>query len=193
MQEALVFAGFGGQGVMFAGQIMTYAAMDSGLHVTWIPSYGPEMRGGTAYCFVVLGDEPIGSPIVRHPQTAIIFNQPSYDKFVPMVAPGGFVAYNASMITPGSPRNDLTELAVKAVETADEIGDRQLTNMVLLGAALTAHPLLPLEAIEQALRLHLPARHQHRLQKNFTALERGAALANDIMPPVAAYTGFADG
>lgn len=178
MQEDIVFAGFGGQGIMFAGQLVTYAAMDSGYHVTWIPSYGPEMRGGTAYCFVVLGDQPIGSPVVHHPHTALIFNQPSFEKFEPQLAPNGYLIYNASMITPtghARRRTDLHLVPVPAAELADSLGNRQLTNLVMLGAALTVHPFLTLDAIRQALADHLPAHRKNLLGNNLKALELGAA------------------
>lgn len=118
MQHELIFAGFGGQGIMFGGQLLAYAAMDSGYHVTWIPSYGPEMRGGTAYCTVVIADQEIGSPVVKHPGIGMIFNAPSFDKFVPLLQPNGLLIYNASLIPQQTERQDLTILPVPATERA---------------------------------------------------------------------------
>jgi 2-oxoglutarate ferredoxin oxidoreductase subunit gamma len=104
MQKEFVFAGFGGQGVMFVGQILAYAAMDEGLEVTWIPSYGPEMRGGTANCVVTISDKPIGSPVTLHPKVAVVFNIPSFVKYEPSVARGGLLAMNSSLIDQTSTR-----------------------------------------------------------------------------------------
>ncbi len=94
MNEEIIFSGFGGQGALFAGQLLAYSALDSGLHVTWIPSYGPEMRGGTAHCTVVISDEAIGSPLVRHPQSVVARNLPSFEKYEALIKPGGLQVYN---------------------------------------------------------------------------------------------------
>lgn len=175
-QHAIVFAGFGGQGVMFAGQLLAYAAMESNLHVTWIPSYGPEMRGGTAYCFVVVSDHMIGSPLVRQPEIAVVFNLPSFTRFAPIVAPGGALIVNKSLVNATSPRTDIDQILVPATETASALGNLQLTNIVLLGAMLQARPILPLSAIQAALEGHLPAHRRHLLPLNVQALEKGAAF-----------------
>jgi 2-oxoglutarate ferredoxin oxidoreductase subunit gamma len=175
MTTECLFSGFGGQGVMFAGQLMAYAALDAGLEVTWIPSYGPEMRGGTAHCLVVVSDQPIGAPLVAHPQIAIVFNGPSFDKYEPLVAAGGLLVVNSSLVTRTSLRRDLTVLHIPATQTAGQLGDTHLANMVLLGAALTARPVLPLTAIERALDAHLPERRRHLLPLNLQALAAGAA------------------
>src|SRR5512138_2398719 len=98
MQQELIVSGFGGQGALFAGQLLAYAALDAGKHVTWIPSYGPEMRGGTAHCTVIVSDEPIGAPMVRRPTSAIVLNLPSFDKYEPLVRAGGWMVYNSSLI-----------------------------------------------------------------------------------------------
>jgi 2-oxoglutarate ferredoxin oxidoreductase subunit gamma len=176
MLETFVFAGFGGQGVMFAGQLLAYAALEEGYESTWIPSYGPEMRGGTAHCYVVISDRPIGSPIVKHPPFAIAFNNPSFMKYEPMVAPGGLLAYNESMITQDSHREDIEYLAVPAATLAERAGNMKLLNVVLLGAVLAARPVLPVEAIHRALELHLPAKHKDKLEANYRALELGVEL-----------------
>jgi 2-oxoglutarate ferredoxin oxidoreductase subunit gamma len=181
MQEEVVFAGFGGQGVLFAGQLLAYAAMDQGRYVTWIPSYGPEMRGGTAHCIVTVSDEPIGSPVVKHPSVVAVFNTPSFDKYDPLVAPGGLLVVNSSLIAAHSERDDIQELLVPATELADEMGDVRLANMIVLGALMTARPILPLSALAQALDDHLPAHRRRLLEADLRALERGAALAQDLL------------
>ena len=178
MQTEIIIAGFGGQGVLFAGQLLAYAAMDSGREVTWIPSYGPEMRGGTANCTVIIADEEIGSPTVRNPQAALALNLPSFDKYEPLVVPGGVFIANASLINRSFQRNDLQGVLVPANEMAEEIGDRRLTNMVMLGAMLEKLPVLPLKALEKALQAHLPERHRGLLPLNYWALHSGAEFAN---------------
>lgn len=177
MQTEIIFAGFGGQGILFAGQLLAYAAMDSGREVTWIPSYGPEMRGGTANCTVMVSDEMIGAPTVHHPKAALVFNLPSFDKYEPLVAPGGVLVVNASLVDRGVKRSDLVPVMIPANEMAEALGDKRLTNMVMLGAMLAKLPVLPLEALEKALENHLPARHKRLLPQNFKALRQGAEFA----------------
>jgi len=177
MQTEIVIAGFGGQGVLFAGQVLAYAAMDNNMVVTWIPSYGPEMRGGTANCTVILADEEIGSPLVRNPKAVIVLNLPSLDKYEPLVVPGGALVANASLIDRGPQRTDIQSVFIPANEIAESLGDRRLINMVALGALLRLLPVLPLKAIEQALRDHLPERHRRLLPVNFQALQKGALFA----------------
>ncbi len=177
MHESFVFAGFGGQGVMFAGQLLAYAGMDVGREVTWIPSYGPEMRGGTAHCFVVVSDKPIGSPIVRHPNVGIVFNNPSFEKYINEVATGGLLVVNDSLIEYPPQRDDITELRVKATDIAYEIGDARLTNMILLSATLAAHPVIPVDDLRAAVEAHIPAHRRNLLPKNFEAIDRGVAAA----------------
>lgn len=176
MQQEFLFAGFGGQGVMFAGQLLAYAGMAHGLNVTWIPSYGPEMRGGTAHCFVILSDKQIGSPVVRYPKTGIVFNNPSFEKYVSEIAEGGLLAVNASLVNKPSVREDIRVLYVPATEIADELGNLRLANVVMLGAVLAANPVLPLEVLQHALDEHIPARRRSMLEANYQALERGAAF-----------------
>src|SRR5574340_914399 len=110
MERSIIFAGFGGQGVLFAGTVLAQAAMDEGSEVLWIPSYGPEMRGGTASCTVIVGDEPIGSPVVDHPDAAVVLNPPSLARFGPMVASGGVLVVNDSLIEATSGREDVDEV-----------------------------------------------------------------------------------
>jgi 2-oxoglutarate ferredoxin oxidoreductase subunit gamma len=177
MQTEIVIAGFGGQGVLFAGQMLAFAGMDAGKDVTWMPSYGPEMRGGTANCTVVVADEEIGSPLVRHPKAAIVMNLPSLDKYEATVIPDGVLVVNASLVNRSVQRTDLISVMIPANDIAEAIGDRRLTNMVLLGALLEKLPVLPLSAIEDALKNHLPERHRRFLPSNLEALRQGAAYA----------------
>ena len=179
MQTEIILAGFGGQGIMFAGQILSYAAMDAGKQVTWIPSYGPEMRGGTANCTVVIADQEIGSPLVQNPPLAIALNLPSFDKYESEMQTGGTLIVNQSMVDRGAKRTDIHTVFVAANEIAEEIGDKRLTNMVTVGALLAALPEVTLEALEAALKGHLPARHQHLLPKNYEALRRGYESAKE--------------
>ena len=174
MQTEILIAGFGGQGVLFAGQLLAYAAMDEGKQVTWIPSYGPEMRGGTANCTVIISDEEIGSPLVLHPQAVIAMNRPSLDKYEPMVKEGGVLVINTSMVDRKATRRDIRVVEVDANSAAEKLGDRRMTNMVLLGALLAHLEVLPLTAIEKALQAHLPDRHRKLLPKNYEALREGA-------------------
>ena len=174
MQTEVIIAGFGGQGVLFAGQLLSYAAMAAGKEVTWIPSYGPEMRGGTANCTVIVADEEIGSPLVRYPQSAIAMNLPSLDKYEALVKSGGVLIVNASMVNRSVQRKDIHAVAIPANEIAEALGDKRMTNMVLLGGLLANLPFLQLEAIEKALADHLPARHQRLLPLNYKALHQGA-------------------
>src|SRR5215470_14382711 len=158
MQKEIIIAGFGGQGVLFGGQVLAYAAMDAGKAVTWIPSYGPEMRGGTANCTIIIADDEIGSPLVKNPPLAIALNLPSFDKYEEMLAPGGTLIVNQSMVDRNPRRYDVTVIFVPCNEIAEEIGDKKLLNMVAIGALLTALPELSIRDIEKALEGHLPAR-----------------------------------
>lgn len=174
MQTEIIIAGFGGQGVLFAGQVMAYAAMDAGLEVTWIPSYGPEMRGGTANCTVIIADEEIGSPIVRHAKAVITMNQPSLDKYEAQVSEGGTLIINSSLADRTIERSDLQCLFIPANEIAETIGDKRMATIVMVGALLTVIPVLTIESIESTLREHLPERHKKLLPLNFQALQAGA-------------------
>ena len=180
MQKEIIIAGFGGQGVLFGGQVLAYAAMDAGKEVTWIPSYGPEMRGGTANCTVIIADDEIGSPLIKNPPLAIALNLPSFDKYEETLAPGGTLIVNQSMVDRGAKRSDIHVIFVPCNEIAEELGDKKLLNMVAVGALLTALPELTLKDIQKALEGHLPARHKHLLPKNFEALKRGYEAAQTV-------------
>jgi 2-oxoglutarate ferredoxin oxidoreductase subunit gamma len=173
MQKEIIIAGFGGQGVLFAGQVVAYAAMDSGKEVTWIPSYGPEMRGGTANCTVVIADDEIGSPLVKNPPLAIALNLPSFDKYEETLASDGTLIVNQSMVDRDAERDDIHVIFVPCNEIAEALGNKKLLNMVAVGALLTVLPEISLKDVEKALDGHLPARHKHLLPKNYEALRRG--------------------
>ena len=183
MQHEFLFAGFGGQGVMFVGQLLAYAAMDAGKEVTWIPSYGPEMRGGTAHCVVVISDHVIGSPVVRSPEVVIAFNHPSFEKYESHVAEGGLLVLNASLIAAEPTRTDIDVLKIPATQIADDLGSARIANLALLGATLAARPVLPLDAIKHALEGHIPAHRRDMLGMNYDALERGAEAARVVLAP----------
>ena len=180
MQKEIIIAGFGGQGVLFGGQVLAYAAMDAGKEVTWSPSYGPEMRGGTANCTVVIADDEIGSPLVKNPPLVIALNLPSFDKYEEILATGGTLIVNQSMVDREAKRTDINVVFVPCNEIAEEIGDKKLMNMVAIGALLTALPEVTIKDIEKALEGHLPARHKHLLPKNYEALRRGFEAAQRI-------------
>jgi 2-oxoglutarate ferredoxin oxidoreductase subunit gamma len=177
MQKEILIAGFGGQGVLFAGQVLAYAAMDTGHEVTWIPSYGPEMRGGTANCTVIIADEEIGSPLVKNPPAVIALNLPSFDKYESLIQPGGVIVVNESMVDRKAERDDITVIYVPGNEMAEACGDRRLLNMVMTGALLAAFDILSLEDAKAALKMHLPAKHQKLIPNNFDAMDRGFAHA----------------
>jgi 2-oxoglutarate ferredoxin oxidoreductase subunit gamma len=174
-ETAIIIAGFGGQGVLLAGQLLAYAGMDAGRHVTWIPSYGPEMRGGTANCTVIISEEPIGAPLVARPDVAVVFNQPSYEKYEPLVKPGGLLVVNGSIVTAVSSRSDIEAVYLPANQIAEELGTAKMLNSVMLGAMLAHRPVLPLEVVAQALRDHLPTHKAHLLEQNLQLLQAGFA------------------
>ncbi len=183
MQQEIIFAGFGGQGALFAGQLMAYAALEHGKQVTWLPSYGPEMRGGTAHCTVIVADEEIGSPTVRHPSSVVALNLPSFHKYEPLIKPGGLLVYNCSLIEALPARTDIRYVAVPANEIAEALGSVRMANVVLLGALLHSTGVLPLAAASVALDAHLPERQRKLLAANQEALQRGAACITPETAP----------
>ena len=174
MQNETVIAGFGGQGVLFAGKVMAYAAMAEGLEVTWFPSYGPEMRGGTANCSVVISDEEIGSPQVHRPRAAIVMNQPSLDKYEDLVAPGGYLAINTSMVNRKAQRTDIQIIEVPGTELAEEMGDKRFANIVMLGGLAAKADFLNLTSVEKGLAKGLTGGKKDLLNANLEALHKGA-------------------
>ncbi len=175
--EETVFAGFGGQGVLFAGQLLTYSGMAEGLYVTWIPSYGPEMRGGTANCTVIVSEETIGAPVVRNPTAAVIMNQPSMEKYDPLMKAGGIMIINSSLIGLKSERDDIRVLYVPASETATQLGNVRMANMVALGALIEATGLVSYDTVMQQLDEHLSSRQRKWLEPNGEALKKGIDFA----------------
>jgi 2-oxoglutarate ferredoxin oxidoreductase subunit gamma len=180
----VIISGFGGQGTLFAGQILAYAGMDAGKHVTWIPSYGPEMRGGKARCTVVVSDEEIGSPIVRRPSSAIVMNIPSMEAYEPAIKPGGTLVINSSLIDLTSARDDIQVVYVPATTMAADIGNTRVANMILLGAWAVTTGVVTLEQLAQALADHLPEDKQRFVSINQEALRHGAAVAREQLEAV---------
>lgn len=185
MHEEVIFAGFGGQGVLFAGQLLSYAAMAEEKHVTWIPSYGPEMRGGTANCTVVVSDRAIGSPMAPYPSIVVAFNNPSVTKYLDVIKPGGLMVVNSSIVTTSAQRPDIAIVPVPATEMAKKLGEVRLTNMILSGAMLAVRPVVSLETLIETISAKLPARKKHLLQVNIEAIKAGAAVARAQLEPVA--------
>jgi 2-oxoglutarate ferredoxin oxidoreductase subunit gamma len=177
MHEEVIISGFGGQGTLFAGQLLTYTGMDEGWHVTWIPSYGPEMRGGTAHCIVIISDDDIGSPIIRQPTVCIVMNPPSMDKYEALVMPGGLLVANSTLIRARSQRADITAVYIPANDLAAELGNVKMANVVLLGAMLGTREIVPIEGVKRTLDQHIPERRKHIIEPNKRALDRGIQFA----------------
>ncbi len=180
MHEEIIFAGFGGQGVLFAGQLLAYTALAEGKHVTWIPSYGPEMRGGTANCTVVISDEPIGSPVCRNPSIVVVFNNPSLEKYEPLLKPGGLLVINESLMVKTAERTDIEVVSIPATALASSLGEAKITNMILLSAMLVHHPLVALQTVQDVLHEKL-GRKAHLYELNLLALERGTEVAKRLL------------
>ena len=175
-ETSIIISGFGGQGTLFAGQVLAYTALDNGYEVTWIPSYGPEMRGGTAHCTVIVSEEKIGSPLVRRPDIVLALNLPSVDKYEPLLPEGGALIANASLVNRELEREDIDTLLIPANQIAEDIGLARLTNMVMVGAMIKMRPIFSLEMTKQSLEAHIPERHQKTLPMNFKAIEQGYAF-----------------
>ncbi len=180
MHHEIIISGFGGQGALFAGQLLAYAALEEGRHVTWIPSYGPEMRGGTANCTVIVSDDEIGSPLVQRPTAAIVLNPPSFDRYAPLVKEGGVLLVNASLVSAPSERSDIRRIDVMANELAAELGSSQMANVIMVGALVAATGVVSIATLDRVLEEHVSARHRDKLEANKQALRRGAALAQEV-------------
>lgn len=179
-EYSIIISGFGGQGTLFSGQLLTYAAMDNGYQVTWIPSYGPEMRGGTAHCTVIISDSEIGSPVTRNPFAVIGLNLPSVDKYEQVILPGGILIANQSLMNRELVRSDITGVLIPASEIAEQLGNKQMANMVAVGALLAHLPVLNVDMLEQALKDHLPPRKQQWLPANVEAMGKGLEFAQQL-------------
>ncbi len=176
LYQDVIIAGFGGQGVMLIGNLLAYAGMAQGLNVTYIPVYGPEMRGGTANCTVVLSEDDIGSPIILRPLSLIIMNRPSLDKFQPRLQDNGVQIINSSLVDPALAEKDRVKtVAVPANEIADSLGNTRMANMVALGAFVQATGALPLDIVIQSLDKIIAKHYAHLIPKNTEALQAGAA------------------
>ncbi len=178
-QHEIVFSGFGGQGALFAGQLLAFAGMDSGKFVTWIPSYGPEMRGGTANCIVIVSDSRISSPIITMFNTVIALNQPSVDKFEKAVKAGGLLIYDSTSIITPPTRSDIHILGIAASDEAVKLKNAKTLNMIVLGAFIERTRVVAIESIVKALTKVLPERYHHLLPLNEQALKRGMELATE--------------
>ncbi len=177
-QERVIIAGFGGQGIMFMGKLLCYAGMMEKKHVTYMPSYGAEVRGGTAYCNVIISSEEIPSPVVSEPTTAIIMNSPSLVKFEPMVAKKGLLIVNTSLVTRLAKRNDIEVIQVAATNVADRLGNTRVANMVALGAFLAKRAIVELPTVMAAIQEMLPSYRQHLVEVNRQALLEGKAYVD---------------
>ena len=184
MHTEIILAGFGGQGVLLIGKLLAYAGMQAGREVTWMPAYGPEMRGGTCNCTVVLSDAPIGSPISKSPHGLIALNLPSLDKFEDAVRPGGIITVNTSLINRLPRRADLTVVAVPANEVAIECGNAKAANMVALGAYLGASGVAALEQVKVIVAESFAGKPA-LVAVNHAALTRGFALGQGRAATVA--------
>ncbi len=176
MQNEVMFAGFGGQGIMLIGKMLAKAGLKAGLDVAWIPSYGPEMRGGTAYCTVVVSDRPIGSPIIVHPTNLVAMNRPSLEKFAPKVKKGGCILVNSSLIPIESGRDDVDEIHVPCNEIAIASGSAKAANVVALGAFVARTGICDWELIEDAVKANFAAKPK-LVPMNMDCLSKGAESA----------------
>lgn len=174
--EELIVAGFGGQGVLSLGMTLAYAGMLENKEISWMPSYGPEMRGGTANCITIISTNKISSPIISLFDSAIVLNQPSMDKFAPRVKPGGILLYESSNIFKPSTRTDIEIIGIPATTEALQMKNAKVMNMIILGAYLQLRPVVSNESILEALQKVLPEKYHHLLPINRQALERGEAM-----------------
>ena len=176
-EHEIICAGFGGQGVLSMGSIIAYSGMIEGKEVSWMPSYGPEMRGGTANCIVIVSESRISSPIVTKFDTAFVLNQPSLDKFEKAVKPGGLLLYEQSTIIHPPTRDDIEIVCIPAIEEADKLKSKQVANMILVGAFLEKRPIVKMETIIGTIKKVLPEHRHHMIPVNEQALKRGRELA----------------
>ena len=178
MYHGLIIAGFGGQGVMLMGQVLAEAGMIEGKHVTWLPSYGPEMRGGTANCTVVISDEPVASPVIDIPTEVVVMNIPSLLKFEPYLNKEGFLFMNASVIDREPKRRDIKVIKVPANDIADKLGNLKVANMVMLGAYIAITDVVDKETVFEALKRKLKGKKADLLGINKKAILEGMSLVN---------------
>ncbi|MDT8323723.1 MAG: 2-oxoacid:acceptor oxidoreductase family protein [Bacteroidota bacterium] len=182
MVEEVIFAGFGGQGVLSMGQVLAYSGMIENREVCWMPSYGPEMRGGTANCIVTVSSDEISSPIIGTFDTVVALNQPSLDKFESAVRPGGTLIYDSTNIIDPPTRSDIDLVPIPASEEAVKLKNTKIMNMIVLGAFIAKRDTVQIETVLKALKQVLPERHHHLIPLNEQALQRGRELANAAVP-----------
>ncbi|GAB4332412.1 MAG: 2-oxoacid:acceptor oxidoreductase family protein [Bacteroidales bacterium] len=180
MTEEIIIAGFGGQGVLSMGKILAYSGIMQDQEVSWMPSYGPEMRGGTANVTVILSDERISSPILMKFDTAIILNQQSMDKFEPMVKPGGILIYDPNGITRHPERKDISIYKIEASKEAAAMGISKIFNMIVLGGYLKIKPVVKLENVIKGLKKSLPERYHHMIPDNEKAILKGMEIVEPV-------------
>jgi len=173
MREEIIFAGFGGQGIMLMGKALSYAAMNEDKFVTWMPSYGAEVRGGTAHSMVVISDSLIASPVVKEPSICIVMNKPSLQKFEPKIKTKGVLIINKSLVEIEAKRDDIDILGIPATDMALKLGNSQIGNMIILGALLAKKDLLPIESLIQSLKDVIPKHHQNMISANEKAIREG--------------------
>lgn len=171
--QSFILSGFGGQGLLFAGKVIAYAGLHDGREVSWLPSYGPEMRGGTANCTVVLSDEPIGSPMVGRPDLLMALNLPSFDRFENLVVPGGIAVVDSSLVERRSERTDITVHYIPATRLANEEGLRGGANMIALGKLLRETGFVSMETLLEGLKKSMPPRKEKLYPYNVRAIELG--------------------
>ncbi len=180
MKEEIIIAGFGGQGVLSMGKILAYAGIMQDKEVSWMPSYGPEMRGGTANVMVIISDDRISSPIVHEFDTAIILNQQSLDKFQDMVKPGGVLLFDPNGIIHPPTRKDIKVYTIEGAEEAAKMGNPKTFNMIVLGAFLKIKPIIKTENIKKGLEKSLPERHHKLIPLNLDAIKVGNEKVNEF-------------
>jgi 2-oxoglutarate ferredoxin oxidoreductase subunit gamma len=180
MIEEIIIAGFGGQGVLSMGKIMAYSGVIQDLEVSWMPSYGPEMRGGTANVTVIISSERISSPIIKRFDTAIILNQQSLDKFESSVKPGGVLIYDGNGITRHPERKDINVYRVDAAEEASKMNNSKIFNTIVLGGFLKVKPIFKLENVIKGLKKSLPERYHNLIPINEKALKRGEEIISEV-------------
>ena len=176
MTEEIIISGFGGQGVLSMGKILAYAGIMEGKQVSWMPAYGPEQRGGTANVTVIVSDEMVSSPIVSLYDTAIVLNQPSLEKFEPLVKPGGTIIYDGHSIIQPPKRDDIAVYRIDAMEEAARTGNAKVFNMLVLGGLLRVRPIASVEDVVKGLHKALPERHHKLIPMNEEAIRRGMEL-----------------
>jgi len=176
-EHRIIIAGFGGQGVLMLGKLLAYAGMKEGKNVTWLPSYGPEMRGGTANCNVIISDELIGAPVVTEATAVIVMNLPSLDKFEAAAEPGGWLLVNQSLVPRAPTRTDVSVLTIPVNDLAQQQGSPRVANVVMLGAYLALSHAVEKTSVVAAIEDVLGANKRHLLQINLNALEAGLAFA----------------